>query len=225
MKNHVIICGFGRNGKQTAKKLEKFQKEFVVIDEDAKVFQDTQLRDEQILVANSLHEKTLMDANIIYARYLILTLPSDADNVFIALTARQLNKNIIIYSRASEESSVKKLKIAGVESVILPDKVGGDHLASLVVSPDLVEFFDNLMVDGHPNVVEITVDNALPGWCIENLEIEEKTGCRTIGYKTRIGEFKVNPNGKQPISNGDRIIVIGSKDQIVALSKKFNLLG
>ncbi|MEZ4911930.1 MAG: potassium channel protein [Saprospiraceae bacterium] len=225
MKNHVIICGYGRNGKQTAKKLKKFNKDFLVIDEDSQVFHDSHLRDEQILIANSLHEKTLEDANIANAQFLILTLPSDADNVFIALTAKQLNKNIIIYSRASEESSVKKLKIAGVESVILPDKVGGDHLASLVVSPDLVEFFDNLMVDGHPNVVEIYINNAKEGWVIENLEIEEKTGCRTIGYKTKEGEFKVNPPAKQPIFNGDRIIVIGSKDQIAILNKINYFLG
>lgn len=221
MKDHVIICGYGRNGKQAANKLKKFNMDFVVIDANAEIFEHQALNDGQKIVGDAILEKTLIQANIANAKYMIITMPSDADNVFITLTAKQLNKNITIFSRASDESSVSKLKIAGVESVIMPDKVGGDHLASLIVSPDLMEFFDNLMVDGHPNVKEIIVRNISKPGIISDLKIEEKTGCRIIGFKTTDGNLTVNPHSDNPIINGDRIIVIGTKEQIKALNAMF----
>ena len=79
---------------------------------------------------------------------LITALPSDADNLFVVLSARQINKDLCIISRASQETSYNKLKLAGANNVILPDKIGGDHMASLVVIPDLVEFIDNLGIVG-----------------------------------------------------------------------------
>jgi len=90
----------------------------------------------------------LIKAGVERASSLISALPSDADNLFVVLSARQINKDLKIISRATEETSYKKLKLAGADNVILPDKIGGDHMASLVVVPDLVEFLDNLTVSG-----------------------------------------------------------------------------
>ncbi len=85
-----------------------------------------------------------MLAGIEKASTLICALPNDADNLFVVLSARQINSKLSIISRASEETSYNKLKLAGANNVILPDRIGGDHMASLVVVPDLVEFIDNL---------------------------------------------------------------------------------
>ena len=90
----------------------------------------------------------LLKAGINTAANLITALPSDADNLFVVLTANQLNKKCKIISRASDESSYSKLKIAGANNVIMPDKLGGDHMASLVVTPDVIEFVDRLTIEG-----------------------------------------------------------------------------
>ena len=95
-------------------------------------------------------DDVLKRAGIERAANLITALPSDADNLFVVLTARQLNQNCKIISRASNESSYNKLKIAGADNVIMPDKLGGDHMASLVVTPDVIEFVGRLTVEGKP---------------------------------------------------------------------------
>lgn len=114
---------------------------------------------------------------------LIYVIPSDADNLFIVLSARQINNKLKIISRATQETSYKKLKPAGADNVIMPDRIGGDHMASLVVVPDLVEFLDNLMVSGEQdsiNVEQIAFENICPDGieqAIHDLDLRKKTGC------------------------------------------------
>ena len=106
-------------------------------------------------------DETLIRAGIKTAANLVTALPSDADNLFVVLTANQLNNKCKIISRASNESSYSKLKIAGASNVIMPDKLGGDHMASLVVTPDVIEFVDRLTIEGEAtaNLEEIAVDD------------------------------------------------------------------
>ncbi|WP_258150474.1 potassium channel family protein [Nonlabens tegetincola] len=92
------------------------------------------------LRGNANEDETLLNAGIERASVLISALPDDADNLFVVLSARQLNSKLMIISRASEETTVRKLKLAGANNVILPDLIGGQHMASLIVSPDLIEF-------------------------------------------------------------------------------------
>jgi voltage-gated potassium channel len=152
MKDHVIVCGFGRNGKQTAEKLINYNKPFVVVENDHEVV-DKYAENILFVEGNASDDEVLQEAGLEHASTLICALPSDADNLFIVLTARQMNPNLRIISRATEETSYKKLKLAGADNVILPEKIGGDHMASLVVVPDLVEFLDNLSVSGEKIVL------------------------------------------------------------------------
>ena len=140
MENHTIICGFGRNGKEASQKLIEYNQNFIVIDKDDKIFEHNHLKPEQYLVGNADEDEILLKAGIERASNLITALPNDADNVFIVLSARQLNEKLKIISRASEITSYKKLKLAGADNVILPDKIGGEHMASLIVSPDFSNF-------------------------------------------------------------------------------------
>ena len=133
-------------------------------------------------------DETLLRAGIVKASYLITALPSDADNLFVVLTASQLNKDCTIISRASNESSYSKLKIAGADNVIMPDKLGGDHMASLVTTPDVIEFVDRLTIEGETtaNLEEIDV-NDLPEKYINktilDLDLRKQTGCTVIGFR------------------------------------------
>lgn len=225
LHNHIIICGYGRNGKQAALKLNAYKKDFVVIEQNDEIIE--QLLEENILFVdgNATEDETLLETKIKDASFLITSLPSDADNVFITLTARQLNPNIIIFSRASDESSVRKLKIAGANNVIMPDKIGGDHMASLIVAPDLIEFLDNLSSDneGNMNVQEIMLSQQPDVETIEELNIRQLTGCTVIGYKTPDGNYVVNPGTDYKVHTDGRIIVLGNNFQIQKLNKVFHI--
>lgn len=225
LKNHVIICGYGRNGKQAAVKLRSYNRQFVIIEQNKEIIEI--LNQEGILNidGNATDDETLIKAGISQASFLITSLPSDSDNVFITLTAKQLNSKLSIYSRASEESSLKKLKIAGADHVIMPDKIGGDHMASLIVAPDLIEFLDNLSAStsGTMNVQEIMLTNLPQIKTIRDLHIRENTGCTVIGYKMANGEYIVNPDIDLQVKTDGRIIVLGNTVQIKNLNNVFGL--
>ena len=168
-------------------------------------------------------------AGIKKAATVICALPSDADNLFIVLSARQMNPKLKIISRASEETSYKKLKLAGADNVIMPDKIGGAHMANLVVTPDLVEFLDNLSVSGEKdsiNVEQIPFENVCPDGiqkAILELDIRNKTGCSVIGYKASDGNYVVNPEPSMKLEKGSSLILIGRPDQIKNLKKLYNV--
>ena len=109
---------------------------------------------------NANEDEVLIAAGIQRASCLISALPNDSENLFVVLSARQMNSEIRIISRSSHETSYSKLKLAGANNVILPDSIGGDHMASLVVVPDLLEFVDNLSIVGDKtiNIEEVSVE-------------------------------------------------------------------
>ncbi|KAA3623792.1 MAG: potassium channel protein [Flavobacterium sp.] len=229
IEGHVIVCGFGRNGMQAAEKLRDYDQKFVVIEQDEGLV--NQHRDEEILFVhgNAIEDEVLLEAGIKNASTLICALPSDADNLFIVLSARQINPDLKIISRATEETSFQKLKLAGADNVILPDKIGGDHMANLVVTPDLVEFLDNLSVSGENdsiNVEQIGFDNICPGGeekSIRELDIRKKTGCSIIGYKGADGAYIVNPEPSLMLQKNSKLILIGRPDQIKNLKELYNV--
>ena len=146
LEGHTIVCGYGRNGKQAILKLRNYNKNFVVIENDKEVINFLDADDILNVQGDGTTDEVLISAGIKKASNLITALPSDADNLFVVLSARQLNADCTIISRASKESSYSKLKIAGADNVIMPDKLGGAHMASLVVTPDVLEFVDRLTI-------------------------------------------------------------------------------
>lgn len=225
LSHHIIVCGYGRNGKQAVEKLQAYGREFVIIEQDKEVVNILEQENLLYVEGNGTEDDTLIKAGIHQASFLITTLPSDTDNVFITLTAKQLNPKLTIYSRASEESSCKKLKIAGAQNVIMPDKIGGDHIASLIVAPDLIEFLDNLSSfhAGKMNIQEIIISPQHKLNKIGDLMILEKTGCTVIGYKSTSGEYIINPGNEYTVQPQGRIIVLGNNDQINLLNNMFGL--
>ncbi len=227
LSGHVIICGFGRNGKQAAEKLLSYNRSFVVIEKNKEIIDK---HSESILFVhgNANEDEVLLESGIKNAHSIIVALPNDADNLFVVLSARQINQKISIISRASQETSYKKLKLAGANNVIMPDKIGGDHMASLVVMPDLVEFLDNLSIIGKNkvNVEEVAIEALIKNnKCntIKDLDFRNKTGCSIIGYKTPQREYVINPESSTVLRPNSKIIVLGKSEQIKALNKMFDL--
>lgn len=228
LKNHVVICGYGRNGKQAAIKLLTHKKSFVVIEKNRDVEERLRLDNVPYIIGNANEDEVLMQAGVDRASNFISALPNDADNLFVVLSTRQINKNIHIISRASNESSYDKLKFAGANNVILPDKIGGDHMASLVVVPGLMEFLDNLSIVGKSsiNVEEVAVEKLFSKQkvrTIKDLDLRKKTGCTVIGYKDENGEYIVNPEAELELALHSKIIVLGRPEQIKALNSAYNI--
>ena len=228
-KDHVVICGYGRNGKQAATKLRAYKREFVVVEKNKEMEERLQLDEVPYVIGNANEDETLVAAGVDRASCFISALPSDADNLFVVLSARQLNKSINIISRASQESSYDKLKFAGANNVILPDKIGGDHMASLVVIPGLMEFIDNLSIVGKSNIniEEIAVEKLYNTKkvikTIKDLDLRRKTGCSVIGFKDENGEYLVNPEADLELVPNSKIIVLGRPEQIEALNSQYDI--
>ncbi len=225
LNDHVIICGYGRNGRQAAQILKKHDKRFVVIEESGKVTETINHRfSDLIITGDATQDEVLLKAGILRAKALITALPIDADNLFIVLTARNLNSKLTIISRASDDGSDTKLKIAGADNVIMPDKVGGAHMASLVMKPDVMEFIDNMVaqVGDNNNLEEITFEHIpddLKNKTLKDLEIRNRSGANIIGFKTVMGEYIVNPSADTKILPQSKLFVLGTPEQIKRLKE------
>ncbi|WP_405607284.1 potassium channel family protein [Polaribacter sp. Asnod1-A03] len=226
LKGHTIVCGYGRNGKQAILKLKNYNKQFVVVEQSKEMSEVIESEGLLNINGDATLDETLLNAGIDKAAFLITALPSDANNLFVVLTASQLNKNCKIISRASNETSYSKLKFAGASNVIMPDKLGGDHMASLVTTPDVIEFVDRLTIEGETtaNLEEIFV-NDLPekymNRTILDLDLRKQTGCTVIGYRGPDKDYIINPESNCKLIEGSFLIVLGRPNQIMKLRELF----
>lgn len=212
LQDHVIVCGFGRNGRESAQVLHNNNIPFVVVEEKFEQPEDLSFPVPYFIKGDATKDLALEEAGIHTAKAIIITLPVDADNLFVVLTARQLNPQIKIISRASHDTSVNKLKIAGADNVIMPDKIGGAHMASLVMIPDVVEFISLLTLKNNQafKVAELEIKHSI---AIGELDLWKKTGCTILGVKNK-GHYKLNPSADFVINPAERLIVMGGDEQI-----------
>jgi len=221
IENHVIVCGYGRNGKQAANELIGESRNVIVIEKRERNIDEEVIENKYLHFINgdASHEDILLKARVNKASALITTLPSDADNLFVVLTARDFNKKMTIISRASDEHSDSKLKRAGATNVIMPDKVGGSRMAKLVSNPDVVEFLENIMLKsgGTVNLEEIPCNKlpfSLRGRTIREINIKKKSGANIIGMKLENGEYVYNPPSNFVITEKTMLFVLGTPKQV-----------
>jgi voltage-gated potassium channel len=226
LNKHAIVCGYGRNGKQAVTKLSKFKMPLVIIENDDERIEEIEEDKLLYIKGDATKDEVLEKAGIVNAKSLITALPSDADNLYVVLSARQLNIKMTIVSRASDDSSDSKLRIAGADNVIMPDKLGGDHMASLLVTPDIVEFVDKLAIDSEnaTHLEEIVVEDLPQEFLlksIRDLDLRRKTGCTVIGFKTPENDYVINPEPGTTLISHSKLIVLGNSEQILNLNKLF----
>jgi len=221
LNRHVILCGFGRNGQQAARTLKNHNMPFVVIERSEESMEKTlpDFPNLIYLIGDGTDDDLLIQAGIERGVALISALPDDADNVFIVLSARALNHKLQIISRASDESSIPKLRKAGADNVIMPDKIGGSHMATLVSKPDVIEFMDFLSSEDGESVNMESVPFELLPSNIKNKPLKvvmewNKTGVNCLGIKNREGKFIINPPGDTLVTEGCKVIVFGTRSQI-----------
>ncbi len=220
MKNHIIVCGFGRYGKSVIENLLNQQLDVVLIENDQEKVNEIR-KDKNIIVldGDATDEYTLIEAGVDHAQALITTLPVDADNVYTILTARQINPQIKIISRANLASSKSKMMRAGANEVLVPENIGGFYMSALVTKPDIINVFTEISgFEGRNFRMAETIIEPLPdrlkGRTIGDLALESHAGVKIIGMKSPDGHFLVNPPNKTPLEEGMGILVIGNEHQI-----------
>ncbi|MDR5660039.1 potassium channel protein [Serpentinicella sp. ANB-PHB4] len=219
LKNHYILCGAGETGQSVISQFEKSKVDFVVIEEKEKVVNELLERGILVIHGDGTHEEALKKARIKEAKGLVSALPEDALNVFTVLTARQMNENLYIVSRAVEVNSREKLKKAGANNTISPNEIGGMRMASFVIRPAVISFLDIITHAGDVILdledVLICDTSKLKGQSLKEAKIPERTGLIVLAVQKK-GEStpRLNPSYDEILDSGDAMIVLGQEDQV-----------
>lgn len=229
MRNHVIVCGFGRVGRQVASDLAATNTPFIVIEQNTEVIAEFEdVPGYLFFKGNATVDENLFKVNLKDAKAVICALPKDTDNLYVVLSARERSSKVTIISRAIMMNSISKLKFAGANNVILPDTIGGSHMASLITNPDVMEFLDMVRVQGRTgsninSVAFSELPESLQHKTIGNLNEQKLTGVSIIGYKTPDGSYIVNPPNDVLMVPGSSLFVLGSEEQLAKLKSLFGL--
>jgi len=223
LRNHVIVCGYGRNGCQALTGLIEHNEQVIIIESNAEIVENIREETDYLFIHGDATQDDILElAQIDKAKALITTLPIDSDNLFVVLTAKEKNPALKIISRASNDNSDIKLKRAGATNVIMPDKVGGQRMATLVVQPDIVEFVEFLLLQPSRDVSleEVSCENIADYFVdrtIRELDVRNASGANIVGLRTESGEYVINPSPDVTLSSKDQLFVIGTPEQIKKL--------
>lgn len=220
LENHVIVCGFGRHGHEVVTELEKQKIPFVIIEFNEEKVEEIRAEGRYLYVeGDATHDDILEEAGILKASSLIATLGEDADNVFVVLSARQLNPNLKIISRAFNQKAEAKLHRAGADYVVQPERIGGFHMATLVQKPDVVEFMRLISNMGTAQVLFEEFDTSefkdeYQGKTIREMNIRSLTGANVIGIFGTKGHYVVNPGPDTFVRSDSKMVVLGNPKQM-----------
>lgn len=218
MKDHYIVCGFGRVGTQVVEELFHDGSDFIIIDRDPRESKNAAEKGYNAICADPTMEETLIKANIENAKALITCLGEDTDNLFVTLTARSLNPNIYIVARANYEENIPKFEKSGANRVATPYQIGGYHMATMALRPGVLDFLDVIVDSRHDELeveeIEVPRNSFLIGKTISAGISRDKTGVTILAINHKDGSSKVNPLGTELIHLGDKLIVMGNKEQL-----------
>lgn len=229
LENHILVCGAGRTGRQIVKELVASEAPYVVIEIDDERADLVREIDPQALIieGDATQDDTLVAARIGQARGLVAALSADTDNVFVCLTARDLQPNLTIVARAFDEETLDKLHRAGADHVVSPNITGGLRMASMLLRPQVMTFLDVVTRTQELSLrleeVQVTEGSPLAGKRIAEAQIRERTGLIVIAVrheqKSRLDGFRYNPGPEEAIRAGDTLIVLGEPGQVGRLRR------
>ena len=219
LKNHYIICGHGRIGKIIARELKGKNSSLVIIEKRTEILGEKE--DILILEGDATKDEILKRAGIEKAKCLISVLPTDAENLFVVLSARVLKPDLFIVARASEEGSEQKLLRAGADRVVSPYHIGGLRIAHTVLKPAVVDFIEFATKSGNIDlqIEEITIQEGsrLSGLTLDECGIGRELGIIILAIKHLSGGMKFNPTFRSAIMAGDTLIAVGETSKLKIL--------
>jgi voltage-gated potassium channel len=221
LRNHYIICGAGRVGSHLIRSLKDSSDTFIVIESNTQKVATLLDAGVAVLVRDATLEESLREAGVDHARGLAACLPDDADNVYVVLTARDLNPNIHIVARAAEEQAEAKLIRAGANRVVAPTIIGGHRMAMALTKPAVGDFLDSItanQLDLGFEQLEIENSSSFVGQKLSETNIRSELNIVIVSIRRNNGEIEFNPTGDAVIEAGDMLIAIGSADSLAELT-------
>ena len=224
IKNHFIICGFGRMGSFVCHQFHARGIPFVVVEKDPEV-QDKVVQAGYFLVpGDATEEDVLLEAKIRSAKGLVSLLDSDASNVYAVLTAEELNPKLQIVARAVEESAQKKLLHAGAKRVISPYQIGGFRIVMGILKPTVMSFLETALDHKQYGIeleeVQVAENSAYSGKRLADTDIREELNLIIIAVKKNDGRMVFNPGPDTVIEDGDTLIAMGGQEHLDAFATK-----
>jgi voltage-gated potassium channel len=221
MAGHVIVCGFGRVGRNLARYVAGAGQDIVVIEQDPVRAADAE-GSVHVVRGDATSDEVLKEAGIERAGVFVTALNTDADNLFVTLTARSLREDLFIVARARAETSEAKLTQAGADRVVNPQGIGGARMAAFVLQPHVAEFLDVVMHDGSLEfrLEEVALPDGSPlaGKSLREAHIRDSTGALILALRETGGEFTMNPPPETVLCAGQILISIGTEAQLKALA-------
>jgi voltage-gated potassium channel len=227
ISGHTIICGYGRMGRNLASELSGHRRELVVIDSSREEYASATADGHLCVLGDATDEMTLQSAGLLRAGTLVSTFPNDAENVFITLTARNLNPTIRIIARAEQESTEKKLAQAGANTIVMPTVVGARQMSRMITRPSTAQLI-RLVDEGSSEDIDLDElrvgsDSRLVGMTLDQTEAHRQHKLLVVAIKALDGSLKFNPEAKEVIHADDELMVIGHRDQIFKFRKQYGL--
>ena len=218
LAGHIIVCGYGRVGRQVCEEFSSAGVPFVIVDKSAARLADFSLPCGHPLVGDATEDAVLQEAGIGRARTLVVVVASDADNVFITMSARLLADRVPIVARAEEAASVPKLIRAGANRVVSPHVIGGGRIAQAVLRPAVLDFIEVATRSEHLDLqieeLPVAAGGGLAGRTIATTGVRGDIGLILVAIKQASGHMLFNPPDSAALTVGDTLIVLGKREQL-----------
>jgi voltage-gated potassium channel len=226
LSGHYILCGYGRVGREIADEFASEDVEFVIIDHEESKVDECLEKGYLALLGDASEDELLEQVGVRKAAGLVTALDSDAANMFVVVSAREVNPDLYIVSRVEADMSARKLKVAGADRTLSPYAVGGKRLARMTVHPLIVDYLDMITSGSEENVefrleeFEVDVKSPLVNRTVGQLKAAElETGARLLAIRHKDKRFNTNPSPEDKILPGDVLIVLGTREQVTRIER------
>ena len=223
LKDHIIVCGFGKMGFQAAWELKKAGIPFVIVEQDDAKGRSPRFAGEIILYGNAMEELILERAGIRRARGLITALTTDADNVLVTLTVKQIRPDLPVVARSAKLGTERQLKAAGADHIVSPYEIGGRRMAALLLKPEMMNFFDVVLQSEQLELglerITIAGGSPLVGQTLREARVRHATGALLVGLMHTGAGLRFNPQGDERFQAGDELLVMGPSEALETLTR------
>ena len=225
LREHYIICGFGRVGRRVAEELRHEGASFVVVDYSPDAKEAAEEEHVLFIEGNGTDDDDLRNAGLDRARGLVAASDDDSDNLYIALSARAANPDLLIVARASTEDAAKKLRLAGADRIVQPYQAAGRVMANYLLRPQVTAFVDVVTTAAGADLrfeeIEVTEASGQGGRTIRELDIRNRTGALIVALRKRDGTFDTTPTPEALLDVEDVLIAAGTEEELRALEQLF----
>jgi voltage-gated potassium channel len=227
LSNHVVVCGFGRIGRELCEHFHRRNLSFLVIELEDSSVEAAAAHGYLTIQGDATDDELLHTAGVQRAKTLVTTLPNDAENVFITLTARNLNSTLHIISRAELPTTASKLRQAGANKVVLPTMIGAQKMAQMVTRPasaDLIDLVaEQTFLDVELDEFTVSQNSRLIGVTVRNTEASRRHGLLVVGIKKPAGEIIFNPGAEYTFCDGDVVVAMGRLEDMARFAREYEV--